>query len=181
MKRTLAFLLVLTQAPLAAAQLELAGVRRARQQITPYRASTVDVIANLTAQLPASTRLGDLLDIRYLRAVAAADLVLMDYLGHGPVEREAIAEAMGEHPEDLLELIHQELADVAAGPYLEECTDAMLQEKQEALGTWLQANPDKAEKVGDAVAKVEEKYGGEPPREKQCDALDELMVEVKKL
>ena len=63
----------------------------------------------------------------------------------------------------------------------EECTDAMLQEKQEALGTWLQANQDKAEKVGEAVATVEKKYGGEPPREKQCDALDELMEEVKKL
>ena len=125
MKRTLILFLALTQAPLAAAQLELAGVRRARQQITPYRAATVDVIADLTTQLPAATRRGDMLDIRYLRAVAAADLVLLDYLGHGPVEREAIAEAMGEHPEDLLEIVHQELADVAAGPYLAECTDAM--------------------------------------------------------
>lgn len=126
MTRTaLVFLLVLAHAPLATAQLELASVRRARRQLTPYRAATVDVIADLTAQLPSATRRGDLLDIRYLRAVAAADLVLLDYLGHGPVEREAIAEAIGEHPDDLLEIVHQELADVAAGPYLDECTDAM--------------------------------------------------------
>ena len=125
MKRTLVLLLALSHAPLAFAQLELASVRRARQQLTPYRAATVDVIADLSAQLPAATRRGDLLDIRYLRAVAAADLVLLDYLGHGPVEREAIAEAMGEHPADLIEIIHQELADVASGPYLDECTDAM--------------------------------------------------------
>lgn len=63
----------------------------------------------------------------------------------------------------------------------DECTDAMLTERQGALGKWLQEHPDKAEKVGEAVATVEKKYGGEPPREKQCDALDELMEEVKKL
>ncbi len=125
MKRTLVLTLVLSHAPFAAAQLELASVRQARQQLTPYRAASVDVLARLTAQLPAASRRGDMLDIRYLRAVAAADLVLLDYLGHGPVEREAIAEAFGEHPEDLLEIVHQELADVASGPYMDECTDAM--------------------------------------------------------
>lgn len=63
----------------------------------------------------------------------------------------------------------------------DECTDAMLEERQEALGAYLKDNPEKAEKIGDAVATVEKKYGGEPPREKQCQALDELMEEVKKL
>lgn len=62
-----------------------------------------------------------------------------------------------------------------------ECTDEQLKERQDALGEWLQQNADKAEKIGEAVAVVEKKYGGEPPREKQCDALDELMEEVKKL
>lgn len=71
---------------------------------------------------------------------------------------------------------------LTTGTALAECTDAMLQEKQEVLGKWLQDNPDKAEKVGEAVKKVEAKYGGkEPPREKQCDAMDDLMEEVKKL
>lgn len=69
----------------------------------------------------------------------------------------------------------------STGAAFAECTDADLEKKQEELGAWLQANPDKAEKVGEAVAIVEKKYGGEPPREKQCDALDELMEEVKKL
>lgn len=63
----------------------------------------------------------------------------------------------------------------------EECTDAMLEERQEMLGKWMQANPDKAPGVEGAVKKVEAKYGGEPPREKQCQALDELMEEMKKL
>lgn len=54
-------------------------------------------------------------------------------------------------------------------------------ERQKALGEYLQANPEKAAKMDQAVAKVEEKYGGEPPREKQCDAMDELMEEVKNL
>ena len=62
-----------------------------------------------------------------------------------------------------------------------ECTDALLEQRQKAFGAYLQENPDKAEKVGQAVATVEEKYGGEPPREKQCEALDELLVEIKKL
>ena len=63
----------------------------------------------------------------------------------------------------------------------DECTDAMLEERQEALGAFLKDNPDKAEKMGEAVAEVEKKYGGEPPREKQCQAMDELMEAVKKL
>lgn len=72
---------------------------------------------------------------------------------------------------------------IGAGSALaaDECSDAQLKERQDALGTWLQQNPDKVEKVGEAVAMVEQKYGGEPPREKQCDALDELMEAVKKL
>ena len=63
----------------------------------------------------------------------------------------------------------------------DECTDDMLMQRQTTLGEYLQANPEKAAKMDDAVAKVEEKYGGEPPREKQCDAMDELLEEVKKL
>ena len=63
----------------------------------------------------------------------------------------------------------------------EECTDAMLEERQEALGKWMQDNPEKAPGIEGAVKKVEAKYGGEPPRDKQCQALDELMEEMKKL
>lgn len=63
----------------------------------------------------------------------------------------------------------------------DECTDDMLLERQKVLGEYLQANPEKAAKMDQAVAKVEEKYGGEPPREKQCDAMDELLEEVKNL
>ena len=69
----------------------------------------------------------------------------------------------------------------STGAAFADCTDADLQKKQEELGAWLQANPDKAEKVGEAVATVEKKYGGEPPREKQCEAMDLLLEEIKKL
>ncbi len=62
----------------------------------------------------------------------------------------------------------------------EECTDEMLEERQEAFGAYLEAHPDKAETVGDAVAIVEKKYGGEPPRDKQCEAMDQLLEEIKK-
>lgn len=63
----------------------------------------------------------------------------------------------------------------------EKCTDAMLEERQEALVAYLKDNPEKAEKMQDAVKTVEAKYGGEPPRDQQCKAMDELMEEVKKL
>ena len=61
------------------------------------------------------------------------------------------------------------------------CTDEMLTKKQEALGAYLQANPEKAAKMHQAVAPVEAKYGGAPPREKQCMAMDDLRAELEKL
>ena len=62
-----------------------------------------------------------------------------------------------------------------------ECTDEMLEAKQGELFAYLQANPEKGEKFESAVAEVEEEYGGEPPREKQCEAMDKLMAAVKAL
>lgn len=60
-----------------------------------------------------------------------------------------------------------------------ECTDEMLEAKQNEFGAYLQANPEKGEKVEAAVAQVEEEYGGEPPRERQCEALDKLIETIK--
>ena len=75
-------------------------------------------------------------------------------------------------------------AALSAGPAYaadDDCTDDALTARQEALGAYLQEHPEKVDMMGDAVAKVEEKYGGEPPREKQCQAIDELLEEVKAL
>lgn len=73
---------------------------------------------------------------------------------------------------------------MSAGPALAadgECTDEMLEAKQGELFAYLQANPEKGEKLETVVAEVEKEYGGEPPREQQCEAMDKLMAAVKAL
>lgn len=61
------------------------------------------------------------------------------------------------------------------------CTDAMLQERQDALMAFMQANEDKAPQIMKIIAKIEAEHGGEPPRDKRCAAMDRVLKEAKAL
>lgn len=61
------------------------------------------------------------------------------------------------------------------------CTDAMLEDRQTALMAFMEANPDKAPAVMEIIGKIEAEHGGEPPREKQCAAMDQVLTEAKAL
>lgn len=60
-----------------------------------------------------------------------------------------------------------------------DCDEASRQTRQAALGEYLKANPEKTSKIQDAVATVEADYGGEPPLDEQCEALDKLLTILK--
>ncbi len=62
-----------------------------------------------------------------------------------------------------------------------ECTEAQLEAKQDQLFEFMSANEDKEAEFEEALKAVEAKYGGEPPREKQCEAMDKLLERVKAL
>ncbi len=61
------------------------------------------------------------------------------------------------------------------------CTEEMLEERQAALMAFMSENPDKAEAVMGLIEEVEKDYGGEPPEDKQCEAMDRLLEGAKAL
>ncbi len=109
----------------AAAQLEHPEVRRARERLVPYGPSTLSAIAELGAIVSAAERRFDRLDARYLRAVAATDLLLLDHLGQGGASVAEVAEALGVDARGVTSYLHDELTEVAAGPYFSESMDAL--------------------------------------------------------
>lgn len=59
------------------------------------------------------------------------------------------------------------------------CTQAQTEESMKALEAYLTANPAKEEKLPEAATIVEQKYGGEPPVDKRCEALGLLVEQLK--
>lgn len=109
----------------AQAQLEHPEVRRARERLVPYGPTTLDAIAELGRIIDAAARRIDRVDARYLRAVAATDLLLLHHLGEGGATPDQVAGALGVAPEAVTTYLHEELTDVAAGPYFAESMDAL--------------------------------------------------------
>lgn len=63
---------------------------------------------------------------------------------------------------------------VAAG-----CSEADFEAKQKELMEHIKANPGKASKIEGLAKEVEKEYGGEPPVDKRCEAMDKLTAKVK--
>ncbi len=109
----------------ATAQLEHPEVRSARQQLVPYGPNTLGAIAELGRIIDAARRRIDRVDARYLRAVAATDLLLLHHLGEGGATPDEVAGALGVGGETITTYLHDELTEIAAGPYFTESMDAL--------------------------------------------------------
>jgi len=59
------------------------------------------------------------------------------------------------------------------------CTDDLFEAKQGDLMAYIGENPAKAAKLEDVAAEVEKDYGGDPPEEKRCEAMDKLQTLLK--
>lgn len=86
----------------------------------------------------------------------------------------------GEPPEDkVCEALGEVIAALNALKGSDDCDEEDRTVRQAALGEYLQENPEKTAKMQEAVATVEADYDGEPPLEKQCEALDKLITILK--
>ena len=113
-------------APIRAdAQLEHPAVRAAREQLIPYGPNTLDAIDALGRVIASADRRFDRIDARYLRAVAATDLLLLHHLGEGGARPAEVATALGVSEDMLTSFLNDELTDVATGPYFEQSMDAL--------------------------------------------------------
>lgn len=55
------------------------------------------------------------------------------------------------------------------------CTDAVIEEQELQIEKFVEDHPDRLQGVVATIAEVESEYGGEPPREKMCEALDKVL------
>ena len=59
------------------------------------------------------------------------------------------------------------------------CSQSDFEKKRGELIAYIDANPAKALLVTPIQKEVEKDYGGEPPAEKRCEAVDKIIVKLK--
>ncbi|MEM9073367.1 MAG: hypothetical protein AAGE52_32985 [Myxococcota bacterium] len=118
----LACLLLVIASP-SSAQLEHPAVRDARMRLVPYGPTTLDALADLGRVIEEGRRY-DQMDARYLRAVAATDLLVLGRMGTGASSAD-LAAALGVGRDELLTFLRSELQELAVGPYEAESVDAL--------------------------------------------------------
>ena len=56
------------------------------------------------------------------------------------------------------------------------CSDEDVAERREKVIAFLDQNPEKEPEFSALAANIEAEYGGEPPREKLCEAMDKVIA-----
>ena len=63
--------------------------------------------------------------------------------------------------------------------FADNCSQADSEKKRDELVAYIMENPGKADMVTPIQKEVEKDYGGEPPAEKRCEAVDKIMTKLK--
>lgn len=63
--------------------------------------------------------------------------------------------------------------------FANDCSDEDVAERREVVIAFLDENPEKEPEFSALAASVEAEYGGEPSREKLCEAMDKIISGLK--
>lgn len=63
--------------------------------------------------------------------------------------------------------------------FADDCSDEDVADRREIVIAFLDENPEKEPEFSALAASVEAEYGGEPPREKLCEAMDKVIAGLK--